>query len=82
MTIEFDNERGTSGTITRRPSWLGRLFGGKPHVAHFHRSRDDYDWRFSYDGAWVGTDLTKALDEERRWRTLGDLPTAVLEPPK
>lgn len=81
MTIEFADERGTAGTITTHPSWLGRLFGRKPRVAHFFRSQRD-DWRFSYDGEWVGTDLTKALDEERRWRTVSELPVAVLELPK
>jgi len=82
MTIEFDNEQGTSGTIMTCPLWIGRLIGRKPRVAHIYFSDVTHDWRFA-DGGWVGSALEQRINDERRWRTVKSLPAArALEPAK
>jgi len=83
VEIEFDDERGMRGTLTLRPSWIGRLFGRRTRVARVFLSDQTRDWHFAYDGEWVGSDLEARIKQERRWRTVSELPPAhALEPSK
>jgi hypothetical protein len=74
ITIEFDDERGTHATLTMSPSWLGRLFGRHRRVARIALGITN-DWRF-VDGVWVGSVLEARIKYERRWQTVGELPSA------
>ena len=75
VAIEFDDERGTRATLTTRPSWLGWLFGHRPRAARIFLSEASNAWRF-VDGGWVGSDLERRINNERRWRMVDELPSA------
>jgi hypothetical protein len=75
LVIEFDDDGATRATLTKRPSWLGRLFGHRLHVAHVYYNEQSDHWYYE-DRGFVGPDLEWRIKAERRWRTVHELPAA------
>ena len=79
ITISFDDERGTHGTVTSTPSWLARLFGRRPRVARVFWSTVSLHWCF-VDCFPVDDDLELIIKDQLRWRTINKLPFAKARP--
>lgn len=75
ITVQFDDESGTRGTVTSTPSRLARLFGRRSRVARVFWSTVSLHWCF-VDGACVGDDLERTIQDQLRWRTVNPLPSA------
>ena len=75
ITVEFDDDRGTSGTATSTPSWLARLFGRRARSARVFWSSVQIGWCF-VDGARVDEDLERVIKDQLRWRSVKQLPSA------
>lgn len=77
LTILFDDETATQGTLIQEPSWIERLFGRRPRRAQVYFSSSGNGWYFA-DRTWVGEKLELAIKDEKRWRTVLELPEAII----
>lgn len=75
ITVDFDDDRGTNGTVTSTPSWLARLFGRRVRRARVFWSSVHIGWCF-VDGARVDEDLELIIKDQLRWRSVKQLPSA------
>lgn len=76
ITVDFENEERTIGTMTVWPSWVRRLFGARARFARVHRNAAGW---WYVDGGSVPYDLERKLDDQRRWQEVVGLPAVRLE---